>query len=84
MREMLDGFAAKHPGRFKVWYTLDRPPKGWAFSTGFISEDMIAERLPGPQVRVGVWVRVRVRVRARARVRARVRVSCRLLLKRND
>ena len=51
MREMLDGFAAKHPGRFKVWYTLDRPPKGWAFSTGFISEDMIAERLPGPQVR---------------------------------
>jgi len=23
---MLDGFAAKHPGRFKVWYTLDRPP----------------------------------------------------------
>merc|ERR1719482_308343 len=49
VREMLDGFAAKHPGRFKVWYTLDRPPKGWAFSTGFISEDMIAERLPGPQ-----------------------------------
>ena len=37
-----------------MWYTLDRPPKGWAFSTGFISEDMIAERLPGPQVRVGL------------------------------
>merc|ERR1719171_3117709 len=49
VREMLDGFAAKHPGRFKVWYTLDRPPKGWAFSTGFISEDMIAE--PPPMIK---------------------------------
>ena len=49
VRAMLDGFAAKHPGRFKVWYTLDRPPEGWAFSCGFISDAMIAERLPGPQ-----------------------------------
>jgi len=49
VREMLDGYAAKHPTRFKVWYTLDRPPARWAFSSGFISDAMIAERLPGPQ-----------------------------------
>jgi cytochrome-b5 reductase len=38
---------AKDP-RFKLWYTVDRPPKGWSYSEGFISLDMIKERLPAP------------------------------------
>ena len=42
-------YAAKYPTRFKVWYTLDRPPASWKFSSGFISDSMIAEHLPGPQ-----------------------------------
>lgn len=30
----------------QVWYTLDRPPPSWAYSSGFINEDMIKEHLP--------------------------------------
>mmetsp|Transcript_23033 Transcript_23033/g.63048 ORF Transcript_23033/g.63048 Transcript_23033/m.63048 type:complete len:143 (-) Transcript_23033:335-763(-) len=32
----------------QVWYTLDRPPEGWAYSTGFITDVMISEHLPPP------------------------------------
>jgi cytochrome-b5 reductase len=49
VRELLEQYAAQHPQRFKVWYTLDRPPKGWKYSTGFVTDEMIAEHLPGPQ-----------------------------------
>jgi cytochrome-b5 reductase len=38
---------AKDP-RFKVWYTLDRPGEGWAYSTGFIDHDMVKSQLPEP------------------------------------
>jgi cytochrome-b5 reductase len=36
---------AKDP-RVSVWYTLDRPPAGWKYGSGFICEDMIREHLP--------------------------------------
>jgi len=49
LRDVLDGWAAKYPGRFKVWYTLDRPPADWKYSSGFITDTMIAEHLPGPR-----------------------------------
>merc|ERR1719198_2274261 len=49
VRDMLDELAAKHPKRLKVWYTLDRPPAGWKYSEGFITDTMIAEHLPGPK-----------------------------------
>ena len=45
-RDMIDSLAKQHPDRLKVWYTLDRPPKGWKYSEGFVTETMIAERLP--------------------------------------
>ena len=48
-REMLEDLQKAHPKRLKIWYTLDRPPKKWAYSTGFITQEMIAEHLPGPQ-----------------------------------
>ena len=35
VREMLDGYAAKHPTRFKVWYTVDKASPGWKYSEGF-------------------------------------------------
>lgn len=37
---------AKHPNRLSIHYTLDRPPKGWKYSEGFITDTMIAEHLP--------------------------------------
>jgi len=49
VRDLLEAYVAKYPTRFKVHYTLDRPPKGWKYSAGFITDTMIAEHLPGPQ-----------------------------------
>merc|ERR1711967_153216 len=49
VRDMLEGLAAKHPKQLKIHYTLDRPPKGWKYSEGFITDTMIAEHLPGPK-----------------------------------
>jgi cytochrome-b5 reductase len=37
----------KHPN-FKFWYTLDRPPGAWKYSTGFVSIEMIESHLPAP------------------------------------
>ena len=46
---MLEGLQAQHPERLHLWYTLDRPPAGWGYSSGFITAEMIAEHLPGPK-----------------------------------
>jgi len=43
-QEELD-MVSKDP-RVKVWYTVDRAPEGWKYSTGFITEDMIRDHLP--------------------------------------
>lgn len=48
LRGELEHLASENPGRFKVWYTLDRPTEGWGYSRGFINEDMIREHLPPP------------------------------------
>ncbi|XP_039617577.1 NADH-cytochrome b5 reductase 3-like [Polypterus senegalus] len=34
--------------RFKVWYTLDKAPKDWEYSEGFVNEEMIRDHLPPP------------------------------------
>jgi cytochrome-b5 reductase len=34
--------------RFHLWYTLDRPPADWKYSTGFINADMCKKHLPAP------------------------------------
>jgi len=41
VREELEALARDYPDRFKLHYTLDRPPAGWTGSTGFIDQDMI-------------------------------------------
>jgi len=48
VRQNLEQLAEQHPDRFKIWYTLDRPNEGWAYSQGFINKDMIAAHLPPP------------------------------------
>lgn len=48
IKDRLDALAKEFPDKFKVHYTLDRPPKKWAGSTGFIDADMIAAHLPAP------------------------------------
>jgi len=41
VREELETLAAKFPDRFSLHYTLDRPPEGWKYSSGFINKEMI-------------------------------------------
>ncbi|KAF6332853.1 cytochrome b5 reductase 2 [Rhinolophus ferrumequinum] len=48
MRKELEEIARTHPDQFNLWYTLDRPPAGWKYSSGFITADMIKEHLPSP------------------------------------
>ncbi len=35
------------PG-FKLHYSLDRPPAGWKYSTGFVDEAMLKAHMPPP------------------------------------
>ena len=46
VRERLEELAAQNPEQLKVWYTLDRPPTDWSYSSGFINEDMILGHMP--------------------------------------
>lgn len=45
MREELDKMAAENEN-IHVWYTLDRPPSDWKYSSGFVNEEMIREHIP--------------------------------------
>jgi cytochrome-b5 reductase len=47
-REELEALASAHPDRFRLWYTVDRPPANWKYSSGFIDDKMISEHLYGP------------------------------------
>ena len=43
VRTEIEALATEFPDRFSLHYTLDRPPTGWAYSSGFISKEMIEE-----------------------------------------
>uniref|UniRef100_A0A8B9KQA3 NADH-cytochrome b5 reductase n=1 Tax=Astyanax mexicanus TaxID=7994 RepID=A0A8B9KQA3_ASTMX len=46
LRKELEEVLKNHPDKFNLWYTLDKPPQGWKYSTGFIDAAMIKEHLP--------------------------------------
>ena len=48
VRNLLEEQVRKHPSRFRIWYTVDRPSPGWKYSTGFINEEMIKQSMPPP------------------------------------
>ncbi|KAJ8265793.1 hypothetical protein COCON_G00148920 [Conger conger] len=48
LRDELEEIAARHPDRFKFWFTVDQAPKDWEFSQGYVNADMIQEHLPAP------------------------------------
>jgi len=56
LRAEMEALAAANPNRFKIHYTLDRPPTGWTHSSGFITKDMIEANfypaLPGDKAMV--------------------------------
>lgn len=49
LRTELEDIANEHPNRFHLWFTLDRPKEGWAYSSGFVNAEMIKEHLPAPE-----------------------------------
>ena len=51
LREDIDDIAKKDPN-FKVYYVLNNPPDGWTGGVGFVTPDMIKERLPAPGPRM--------------------------------
>ncbi|XP_036415298.1 NADH-cytochrome b5 reductase 3 isoform X1 [Colossoma macropomum] len=48
LRDELEEIQARHPNKFKLWFTVDRAPADWEYSEGFINADMIQEHLPPP------------------------------------
>ena len=48
LRDELDAAAAAHGERFKVHYTVDKAPKKWQYSEGFVTAEMIKEHMPPP------------------------------------
>lgn len=47
LKPTLDEFAKKHKN-FKVYYVLERAPKGWKEGVGFVDESIIRTQLPPP------------------------------------
>ncbi|KAF2398057.1 NADH-cytochrome b5 reductase 1 [Trichodelitschia bisporula] len=47
LKEDLDQLAKDDP-KFRVYYVLNNPPVGWTGGVGFVTADMIKERLPTP------------------------------------
>jgi len=47
VRKELEDLAMAN-SNLKLWYTLDRPPPTWSYSTGFINIDMLEDHLPPP------------------------------------
>ncbi|KAI8335881.1 hypothetical protein BC941DRAFT_429653 [Chlamydoabsidia padenii] len=45
LKKELDGFADKHDN-FNVYYVLNNPPAGWTGGVGFVTRDIIKEKLP--------------------------------------
>ncbi|KAE8295832.1 NADH-cytochrome b5 reductase 2 [Larimichthys crocea] len=52
LREELEEVKRNHPDKVKVWFTLDKPPQDWSYSSGFVTQDMIKDHLPAPSTDV--------------------------------
>lgn len=48
LRPELEDIQQTYGDRFKLWFTLDRPPADWKYSSGFVNDTMIKEHLPPP------------------------------------
>jgi cytochrome-b5 reductase len=46
LRRELDRFAMLYPKNFKVWYMLDHPPANWQYGSGYVTKDVLTEKLP--------------------------------------
>lgn len=49
LREEFQKIEKKYPDRFKAYYMLDTPPRGWSGGSGFITKELLSEVLPDPK-----------------------------------
>lgn len=50
LRKELQALENVFPRRFRVFYTLDKPPKGWNGETGFVTKELLKEVMPEPKL----------------------------------
>jgi cytochrome-b5 reductase len=48
LREKLERFAQNYPKNLKIWYMLDIPPQKWKYGKGYVTPEVMADKLPGP------------------------------------
>jgi cytochrome-b5 reductase len=47
LRRELETFARAYPKNFRIWFMLDHPSENWAYGKGYVTPEVLAERLPG-------------------------------------
>ncbi|KAH9874170.1 NADH-cytochrome b5 reductase [Plenodomus lingam] len=55
LKDELDALAAQDD-KFRVHYVLNNPPPGWTGATGFVTQDLIEEKLPAPAPDVKILI----------------------------
>lgn len=55
LKDDLDALAAKD-SKFRVHYVLNNPPENWTGGVGFVTEDMIKQKLPAPASDVKILI----------------------------
>ncbi|KLU82462.1 hypothetical protein MAPG_01534 [Magnaporthiopsis poae ATCC 64411] len=48
LRRELEAFARRYPKNLRLHYLLDQPPADWAYGTGYVNRDVLAEWMPSP------------------------------------
>lgn len=48
LREELDAFARRYPRNLQVYYLLDQPPEKWQYGSGYVTRELMQEKLPAP------------------------------------
>lgn len=48
LREELEEVKRNYPDKLSLWYTLDKPPQDWSYSSGFVTAEMIRDHLAAP------------------------------------
>jgi cytochrome-b5 reductase len=49
LKKELEELENRYPQRFRAFYVLDKAPKGWRGSTGYITKDLLKTVLPEPK-----------------------------------
>jgi cytochrome-b5 reductase len=49
LRRDLESFARRYPKNFQMFYLLDHPPENWAYGTGYVTKELMAEKFPDPR-----------------------------------